>query len=52
MTPFYYKYIDPIIDYLQPLPKILGDTVVISTLVIFGFALVVWWFCYKQSCKE
>jgi len=38
---FYYKYIDPILDYLQPLPKILSDSVVLGTVGLFIVATVV-----------
>lgn len=49
MFPFYYKYIDPIIDYLQPLPKIIGDPVVGIVALLFVGALIVWGFEYNNA---
>jgi hypothetical protein len=44
MSPFYYKYIDPIIDYLQPLIKIITDPVVDCVILLFIVVLIGWFY--------
>ena len=49
MSPFYYKYIDPIVDYLQPLPQIVSDPVVILVVALFVCILCVTAVLFKAS---
>jgi len=52
MSPFYYKYIDPIVDYLQPLPKILSDQIVLGTVFAFGIVLIIWAVLFAKELEK